>query len=246
MIDQNLKFPKLKKGEIAIQVGFDMFSPMTSDLFEVVRKVGKNGLVLGIDPDNRNHVVASEIIARREYKNIRLVEVGTFSEKTKAKFLFGKRSSWSQIGNIAIDETADFTGEELEIQLDTLDHILEKENIEISKIGHVNITNNGAEYDTLLGFEKGLRNAQNLALTVIAGRYDASGTIEGKPDYEIITDYLSSLGYQTRFRRIHQLFWWGFCVKFLINRTWVYNKQNYGVIFASKGNKSIPFYQSFS
>ena len=246
IIDQYLKFPGLKKGEIGIQVGFDMYSPITSDLFEMRRKTGKKGLVIGIDPDPWNHKVASEIIVRRRYNNIRLIEAGTFSEPSKAKFLFGKRSSWSQIGNIGIDETAEFSGEETEIQLDTLDHIIDQEGIDIHRIGHVNITNNGAEYFTLLGFEKGLREAKNLALTVIAGRYDASGTIDGEPDYQMIMNYLHSLDYRTKFRRIHRLFWWGFCVKFLINRTWIFNKPNYGVIFAAKGNKRIPFYQSFS
>ena len=244
--DQYLKFPELKKGEVGIQIGFDMLSYITSDLFEMSRKTGTNGLVIGIDPDPWNHKIANEIISQRKIKNIRLIESGTFSKKTKAGFLFGKKSSWNQLGIIPKDETVEFTGEEKEVQLDTLDNILEQQGIDIKKVGHVNITNNGAEYYTLLGFEKGLREAEKLALTVVAGRFDSSGTIEGRPDYEIITDFLHSLGYKTRFRRIHQNFWWGFCVKFLINRRWIFNKKNYGVIFATKGNKKIPFYQSFS
>jgi FkbM family methyltransferase len=246
IIDQYLKFPELRKGEIGIQVGFDMHYPITSDLFEMSRKTGNKGLVLGIDPDPWNHDIASHVIAKKNISNIRLIEAGTYSEPTKANFLFGKRSSWSQIDNIPIDETAPFSGKEMEIQLETLDNILQNYNIEINKIGHVNITNNGAEYFTLLGFEKGLQEAGNIALTIIAGRYDSSGTIDGKPDYELITDYLHSLGFKTKFKRIHQLFWWGFCVKLLLNRAWVYNKKNHGVIFASKGNKQIPFFQSFS
>ncbi|MFC2089911.1 hypothetical protein ACFLT1_03980 [Bacteroidota bacterium] len=246
LLDQLLKFPSLKKGEIGIQIGFDMYSPMTSDLFEMSRRVGKKGLVVGIDPDKWNTDIATQIIKKKGITNIRLIELGTYSEQTKAKFLFGRRSSWNQIGNIAIDETVDFSGREEEIQLDTLDNIMDQHQINIHNVGHVNITNNGAEYYTLLGFEKGLRDARHLSLSIIAGRYDSSGTIEGKPDYELILNYLHSLGYKTKFRRIHQLFWWGFCVKLLINRNWIYYKKNYGVIFAAKGNKRIPFYQSFS
>lgn len=246
VFDQYLKFPELKKGEIGIQVGFDMLSFVTSDLFEMARKAGKKGLVLGIDPDKWNHKIAKEIIKKKKYHNIRLIEAGTYSEKTKANFLFGSKPSWNQIDIIPIDETVGFSGKEKEVQLDTLDNILKKYHIDIKKIGHVNITNNGAEYYTLLGFEEGLQNAENMALTVIAGRYDSSGTVKGKPDYEMIINYLNTLGYTTKFYRIHQLFWWGFCVKLLINRRWIYNKKNYGVIFASKGKKRIPFYQSFS
>lgn len=245
-VDQVLKFPALRKGETGIQVGFDMLYPVTSDLFGMSRRVGKKGTVIGIDPDPWNHRVAGTKITGRKYGNIRLVRLATWSERTTARFLFGKKGSWSQLGNIPLDETADFSGEEAEVQLDTLDQIIADHRIDIRTIGHVNITNNGAEYHTLLGFEKGLREADNLALTVIAGRHDASGTIDGTPDHERITALLRSLGYRTRFRRIHQLFWWGFCVKLLINRKWIYNRKNYGVIFAAKGSRRIPFYQSFS
>lgn len=246
MVDQALKFPQLKKGETGIQVGFDMNSATTSDLFEMSRRVGKNGMVIGIDPDEWNHEIAKALIKKQNYSNIKLVQCGTFSEVTKATFLFGKKASWSQLGNIPIDETVDFSGRKTEIQLETLDNIINKLNIDVKRIGHVNITNNGAEYFTLKGFEKGLSSASNLALTVIAGRYDSSGIIDGKPDYEVILEYLASLGFKTKFKRIHQNFWWGFCVKLIINRQWVFNRKNYGVIFATKGKKRIPFYQSFS
>jgi FkbM family methyltransferase len=246
IMDRNLKFPALKRGSIGIQVGFDMCYPQTSDLFGMSGMVGRKGVVYGIDPDPWNHRVAEEEIRRRGCENIKLIQLATFSERTEAKLLLGRQASWSQLGNIGIDETADFSGEEREVQLDTLDHIFAQHHIDIRQVRHVNITNNGAEYHTLKGFENGLRQAERLALTVVAGRYDASGTIDGRPDHELITSYLQSLGYRTRFRRIHQLFWWGFCVKLLINRTWVYNRENYGVIFAVKGSKSIPFFQSFS
>lgn len=246
LVDRYLKFPALRKGEVGIQIGFDMYYHVTSDLFEMSGKVGKSGLVLGIDPDDWNHLEAKRIIENRNYKNIRLKKLATFSEKTMAPFKFGLRSSWSQLGNISIDETAYFKEREKEVELDTLDHILQLEQIDIDDIGHVNITNNGAEYHTLLGFEKGLQDAKDLALTIVSGRQDASGTIDGSPDHELITSYLQSLGYETKFRRIHQLFWWGFCVKLLINRKWIYNKANHGVVFARKGKKRIPFYQSFS
>jgi len=246
IVDALVKFPSLRKGSTGIQVGFDMSYPNTSDLFEMSRKVGSKGRVYGIEPDPWNHQVAEEIISRKKYGNVKLIPMATFSEKTKARLLFGKKASWSQLDNISIDETVDFSGEEKEVQLDTLDNIFTQYQIDVHQVDHINITNNGAEYHTLRGFENGLREAHHLGLTVIAGRYDASGTIDGKPDYELIVSYLQSLGYNTRFRRIHQLFWWGFCVKLLINRKWIYNKRNYGVIFAVKGTKRIPFYQSFS
>ena len=66
-IDERLKFPALQKGETAIQLGFDMSAPVTSDLFLLVNRVGKNGLVIGIDPDPRNVAAAHLIVERQKY-----------------------------------------------------------------------------------------------------------------------------------------------------------------------------------
>ncbi len=155
-IDQYVKFPSLKKGEIGIQVGFDMFSPVTSDLFAISRKVGEKGVVYGIDPDSWNHAIAREFISQKKIANICLLKTGTYSEKKRSKFLLRKRSSWSQIGNIPIDETVDFSDKEIEIQLETLDDIIEQNGIDVKRIGHFHITNNVAEYYTLVGFKKSL------------------------------------------------------------------------------------------
>ena len=80
----------------------------------------------------------------------------------------------------------------------------------------------------------------------MAGRYDDSGTINGQPDFKVIKQLLQQYGFTTRFRRIHKLIWWGFIVNTLMKRKWIYGKKNYGIIMAAKGNKSIPWYQSFS
>jgi hypothetical protein len=75
LVDRFLKFPALQKGEVGIQVGFDMTSPITSDLFGMSGRVGKQGCVLGIDPDPWNHRVAEQIIKKRGIGNIRLIEL---------------------------------------------------------------------------------------------------------------------------------------------------------------------------
>ena len=119
-------------------------------------------------------------------------------------------------------------------------------NIDFQKISHINLTINGAEYETLLGMNNILSEIKNLSLTIIAGRYDESGAINGKQDFEMILPLLHSYGFSTKFKRIHQLFWWGFVVKLFLNRKWIYNQRNFGVIMACKGNHQLKWYQSFS
>lgn len=244
-IDAILKFPNLKQGEIAIQVGFDMTSAVTSDLFELYQRVAPKGIVIGIDPDPRNHVIANEIITKNKL-NITTIQKGTFSEKGQTNLLLGKISSWNQLDNIPIDTSADYEEKEIIVDIDTIDNIVKDLNLDIEKISHINLTCNGAEYYTLLGAKNLLENAKNISLTIIAGRYDESGTLEGKPDYELILKFLKELKFNTKFKRMHQFFWWGFIVRTLINRDWIYNKNNYGLIMAYKGTKKTKWYQSFS
>lgn len=244
-IDARLKFPNLKPGKIGIQLGFDMAYPITSDLFTMYRRVDPCGKVIGIDPDPNNHSIACEII-RHQNLNIELIQKGTYSEKGKSTFLLGDMSSWNQLGIVPKDTTVSFRNESIEVDIDTLENIVNGLTIDKQQIAHINMTINGAEYATLLGASSLLLEINDLSLTVIAGRYDESGTIEGKSDYEVIIPFLKTLGFRVKFKRMHQLFWWGFITRLIMNRRWIYGKKNFGVIMASKGKHRIKWYQSFS
>lgn len=244
-IDAKLKFPNLKNDGIGIQLGFDMANPITSDLFEMHKRINTNGKIIGIDPDPKNHIIASQIIRKNSF-NIELIQKGTFSKPGKAVFLLGEKSSWNQLNLLPIDSSVNFSGEKIEVEINTLSSIIESLEVDIQKIQHINLTINGAEYDTLVGAQETLNKINNLSLTVVAGRYDESGTIYGKKDYELIIPLLQQLGFKTKFKRINHLFWWGFITKLIMNRKWIYHQFNYGVIMASKGNHKIKWYQSFS
>jgi Methyltransferase FkbM domain len=241
-IDRKLKFPALKKGETGIQIGFDMAHPLTGDLFKMYHCCGH---VIGIDPDTENIKAANVIIHARNL-NIQLVEKAVYFEKTTTELLLGEKASWNQINAVPVDDTVSFSGKKQLVETDTLDNILDGFQVDFKKIGHINITNNGAEYATLLGMKRLLANTHDIALTVVAGRQDPSGMIDDVPDYKRIIEFLKQEGFRVRFRRINQLFWWGFVTKLLFNKKWIYNQINYGVVMAARGRKKIPRYQSFS
>ena len=148
--------------------------------------------------------------------------------------------------NIPLDTDVEFSDREITVQVSTLEQIINENEIPVDRIRHINLTINGHEYHTLKGMKKFLQESENLALTVIAGRYDETGTIDGKRDLDLILPLLEECGFRTRFKRINELFWWGFVVKLLIQRLNVYKKKTYGVIFAVKGNCKMKWYQSFT
>ncbi len=245
IIDSKLKFPELKKGETGIQVGFDMDFALTSDVFSMYRKVKPHGNVLAIDADSYNINVAKEYIKGKNW-NISFCHSAVFSEKGVVELNLGKRASWNRLDKLPKVTHIPLTEKKIKVPMDTLDSIVKNQNIPLDKISHINLTINGSEYYALLGMKEILSKAKNICLTIIAGHYSATGFINGENDYKLILNLLHEYGFKTKFKRIHQLFWWGFVVKLLLNRKWVYGKKNSGVIMAAKGNKKIKWYQSFS
>lgn len=244
--DAHLKFPNLKKGEVAIQIGFDMSSAITSDLFGLHKKTKTKGLVIGIDPDPNNHLDAKKIIDKNSY-NIQLIQKATYSESGETILRTGRLSSWNQIENVPQSNKHLFNGVEYKAEMDTVDNIIEEhETVKTEQISHINITNNGAEYATLKGMHNTLTKAKNISITVIAGRKTIGGVVNGMPDYKAITDLLNTYGFKCKFKRMNNIFWWGVITKLLINRKWIFNEEWYGVVFAYKGNKKTKWYQSYS
>ena len=245
LIDGKLKFPYLKNDKIGIQLGFDMNYPSTSDLFSMEKRINNKGLIIGIDPDPINHGIAQPIINTNKLP-IQLIQKGTYSKKDSLQLIYGNERSWNQLETIPMDDSVGFTSKKIEVEVNTLDNIIEELKVNTSKIAHINLTINGAEYDTLLGMKNTLTSCKNLSLTIIAGRPELSGVINGKDDYKVIIEYLNQFGFQSKFKRINQLFWWGFVTKLLFNREWIYSKKNFGIIMAGKGSQPLKWYQSFS
>lgn len=242
-IDQRLKFPQLKKGETAIQLGFDMDAPVTSDLFQLAKRVGPKGKVYGFDPDPVNVAIANQIIAERNL-NIEVFHYAISNQNKTSQLKLGDKRGWNQLEDIPIDSSASYQNS-IEVQTRRLDTLLSELNIDVSRVKHINITVNGVEYHTLLGMPDLLRK-DDLCLTVIAGRQDETGIINGRPDHELIAEELNKYGFQHRLKRINKSFWWGMVNNALIHRRWVFGQIGYGCILAAKSPRRLKWFQSFS
>ena len=245
-LDSLVKFPNLRSGEVGIQVGFDMSSKnFTTDVIKMYYRVSNTGKVIAIDPDPRNHALLKNIIEKNSL-NIALIEKATFSVRKKSNLLISQRSSHNRVKSIQSDSSPQNTISSIEIELDTLDNIIEVLNVDYSRIRHINITNNGSEYQTLLGMNTIFEKCKNLNLSIISGRPGKLGEINGKNDYKVIIDFLQRRGFTCKFIRMNNSIWWGIIINLIVKQKWIYNKQRYGCILASRGDRKLKFFQSFS
>lgn len=242
-VEAVLKFPNLKPGEIGIQIGFDLSSKnLTTDVVKMNYRTTNKGLVIAIDPDPFNHNQLEKVIAKKKL-NIRLIQKATYSKKSKDKLIMGVRSSYNKIGIVQSDNSPSHTTEQIEVELDTLDNIIEDLNIDYSKIRHICITNNGAEYETLLGMTNIFNKCPNLSLTIASGRPNKMGEIGDRKDYEVIMELLTQHGFKSKFVRLNKSFWRGFVIHLIIKRKWMFNKTRFGFIMAARGERKLKFYQ---
>ncbi|SNT24273.1 methyltransferase, FkbM family [Ekhidna lutea] len=243
-IEGILRFPNLKSGEIGIQVGFDLSQKnLTSDLFRMSSRVSPTGMVIAIDPDPANHERLKEVMERKKL-NFTLIQKATYSKKTSNKLILGTRSSYNKLDIVQSDSSPSYTNDSIEVEMDTLDNMVEALNIDYSLIKHICITNNGAEYETLLGMETIFEKCENLNLTIASGRTSKMGEINGRRDHIVISEFLANKGFTSKLIRLNKSFWSGFVIHLIAKRKWVFNKKRFGFIIAARGDRKLKFYQS--
>ena len=208
-IDRKIKFSNvLTKGDVAIQLGFDMDSTTTSDLFHMANLVGENGTIIGVEADLKNIKQAERLIAKYKSKII-LINRATYSHKTQLQLDLARKTGWNRLEVIPGERNKDyFIHEKITVDADTLDNIIKELKLNPEQISHISLTINGAEYETLKGMTNILNQSKDISLYIVAGRAGEIGMINGIPDYQVIMNFLKDYGFKTKFIRNHPYFWY--------------------------------------
>jgi FkbM family methyltransferase len=220
-------------GDTVMQVGFHF--DKTSGSSQIIRfadAVGDTGTVIGIEPHPKSIEDLDRIVKQNKYKcNFITVNKATNSMRSKGHLWIGAKQSWSRIeelpGAADWENPPTITEDYIDVEMDTIDNILEEINMPPEQISLIKLTVNGAEYESLRGMTNTLNKNPNLALVVACGRQNEGhgegdiGYIDGQPDYLVISNFLSN---------------YGFRVEFIRSRPNIF-----GFLFATKGNKHAYF-----
>jgi len=136
------RFFKPRKGSIVVDAG----AHVGFYTLKVAKEVGDKGLVIAVEPEDKNYALLSLNIRINKYQNVIPVKSALSDFNGKAKFfLKGRSCSHSLIGKTWITPIVGFT----EVAVTTLDDLLEKLNIK--KVDVLKINVEGAELKVLKG-----------------------------------------------------------------------------------------------
>lgn len=127
-------------------------------------KVGENGKVIAIEPELKNYELLTKNINLNNFKNIIPVKIALSDHNGIEKLYFYSRSTCHSLLP-ENDKKNDF----IEIEVQTLDSLLEKLNLQ--KIDIIKIDTEGAEIPILKGAEKTLRNNPDVKIFVASYHY---------------------------------------------------------------------------
>lgn len=212
----------LHKGEmVAVQGGVAvnpekrkrMWYDNYSDLWTIARHMGPKGIIIAFEPTPGAVEKIEDIISVSNFKcNFHIVGKGLFSKKQNAvKFVEGKHTGLDRLRDIRdseswFDQPQDDT-ELTTVATETLDNFLKEKNIDPKKVGYVNLTINGAEYDALQGMTNLLQESEDISITLACGRdYEGNGSndigfINGEPDHIVIKRFMMSYGFKVKLHR---------------------------------------------
>ena len=177
---------QLQKGDIVIDAG----ASWGFNTVDFSRKVGNEGIVVAIEPDKDSLVYLERNIELNGCKNVTVVKKGLWSKKGKLKFYLNENMGT----NSAIIPGKKVTGT-TEIEVDTLDNILDELGIDIGKVVLMKMDIEGAEIEALKGMDRIV--SKNNDVKVAVASYHI---VDGQPTHKTIIPMMEQMGFSSQFK----------------------------------------------
>lgn len=178
---------QLQKGDTVIDVG----AAWGFNTVDFSRKVGGEGRVVAIEPDEGSLVYLERNIELNACKNVTVVKKGVWSKKDKLKLYLNESSGLNSVV-ISKGKVGKVIGT-VEIEVDTLDNILEE--LEIDKVTLIKMDIEGAEIEALKGMHRIV--SENNDVKVAVASYHI---VDGQPTHKTIIPMMEQMGFSSQFK----------------------------------------------
>ena len=173
----------LQKGDTVVDVG----AAWGFNTVDFSRKVGDAGRVVAIEPYEASLVYLRKNLELNGCKNVTVVKKGVWNKKDKLKFYLNENA-----GNSSLVATGGRVIATTEIEVDTLDNILEE--LGIDGVALIKMDIEGAEIEALKGMDK-ILSKDGVKLAIAS--YHKVG---GKPTYKTIIPLMEQKGFSAEYK----------------------------------------------
>ena len=177
-----------KKGDIVIDIGAHI------GLYTIIssKRVGANGKVVAIEADPSNFEMLNRNIKLNQLTNVTPLNYAVYSKETKIKLYLPEVESGYTIYNTVMSNRARTEDKFVEVNANTLDHLLQLKGIRQEEVNWIKIDVEGAEFEVLKGASNVLSKSKDIALLI---------EIHGLDNHRPILEFVSSYNFKIEFEK---------------------------------------------
>jgi FkbM family methyltransferase len=177
-----------KEGDIVVDIGAHMgrYTIISS------KRVGANGKVVAIEADPSNFEMLKSNIKLNQLTNVTPLNYAVYSKETKIKLYLPEVESGYTIYNTIISNRARTEDKFVEVNANTLDCLLQLNEIRQEEVNWIKIDVEGAEFEVLKGATNVLSKSKDIALLI---------EVHGLDNYRPILEFVSSYNFKIEFEK---------------------------------------------
>ena len=180
-----------KQGDIVVDIGAHMgrYTIISS------KRVGKNGKVVAIEAHPGNFEMLNRNIKLNQLTNVIPLNYAVYSKETKIKLYIPGEESGYTVYNTIMSNRAGNEDKFVEVNANTLDYLLQLNQIREEEVNWVKIDVEGAEFEVLKGATNVLSKSKDIALLI---------EVHGSDNYKPILNFLNLYNFKIEFEKNHE------------------------------------------
>jgi FkbM family methyltransferase len=180
-----------KQGDIVVDIGAHMgrYTIISS------KRVGTNGKVVAIEAHPGNFEMLNRNIKLNQLTNVIPLNYAVYSKETKIKlYVPGEESGYTVYNTIMSNRTGN-EDKFIEINANTLDYLLQLNQISEEEVNWIKIDVEGAEFEVLKGATNVLTKSKDISLLI---------EIHGPDNYRPVVEFLNLYNFKVEFEKNHE------------------------------------------
>ena len=180
-----------KQGDIVVDIGAHMgrYTIISS------KRVGTNGKVIAIEAHPGNFEMLNRNIKLNQLTNVIPLNYAVYSKETKIKLYIPGEESGYTVYNTIMSNRAGTEDKFVEVNANTLDCLLQLNQIREEEVNWVKIDVEGAEFEVLKGATNVLSKSKDIALLI---------EVHGSDNYKPILNFLNLYNFKIEFEKNHE------------------------------------------